>query len=341
MKSQSPPAMYPTSAQNRSGEVALVTGGAGFLGSHIAAHLVASGSEVIALDDLSAGYRENVPPGARLVVGSILDRDLLRRLFRESHFTYVYHFAAYAAECLSHHVRTFNYENNVIGTSNLITESIRAAIKVFVFASTAGVYGSNNELLHEEATPRPEDPYGIAKYAMELDLQAAQRIFGLSHVTFRLHQDLADRYRNVVGIYMRQALQQQPMVIFGDGLQTRPFSYVGDVVPNIVECVHIASAVGQVINLGGTEAHSVLELSRLVASAVGVEWRVQHEPSRTEPRQLQLDHTRARRIFGCAPPTPLHLGLEKTALWAKNHVREPRPPFAIDLDSQLPPSWRA
>jgi UDP-glucose 4-epimerase len=335
------------SRRTTSNRVALVTGGAGFLGSHVAEYLLASGSEVVVLDDLSGGYQENVPYGARLVIGSILDRDLLRQLFGDYNFTHIYHFAAYAAECLSHHIRNFNYMNNVVGTSNLITEAVQKAVSVFVFASSAGVYGPREGLLREDTVPQPEDPYGIAKYAMELDLQAAFRLFGLRYVIFRLHnvygekQDLADRYRNVVGIYMRQGLRGQPMTVFGDGLQTRNFSYVRDVVPHIVKSVDIESALGQVINLGGEQAFTVLELSKMVADAIGVKWEVQHEPQRLEVRKLILDHTRARRIFGFTSETPLQLGLECMAQWAKNHMREPRPFRLVELDVNLPPAWRA
>jgi len=154
-------------------------------------------------------------------------------------------------------------------------------------------------------------------------------------------QDLADRYRNVVAIYMRQGLRGQPMTVFGDGLQMRNFSYVRDVVPHIVKSVDIESALGQVINLGGEQAYTVLELSRMVAHAIGVEWEVQHEPQRLEVRKLNLDHTRARRIFRFTSETPLQLGLEYIAQWAKNHMREPRPFRFVELDINLPPAWRA
>lgn len=333
------------SLRAQTGRCALVTGGAGFIGSHVAENLVAAGLDVVVLDDLSGGYRENVPPGARLIVGSILDRELLKRLFDDSGVMFVYHFAAYAAECLSHHIRNFNYMNNVVGTANVITEAVRARVKAFVFASSAGVYGSSSVLLDEDTTPRPEDPYGIAKFAMELDLQAASRLFGLPYVIFRLHnvygerQDLSDPYRNVVGIFMRQALSGQPMTIFGDGSQTRNFTYVADVVPHIVRAVNEEGALGQIINLGGTETHSVVDLSRMVARAAGVEWNVRHEPPRVEPHQLRLDHSRARQILGFSPKTSLSAGLERMITWANENLREPRPFRLMELETLLPPAW--
>src|SRR5512136_2185483 len=165
----------------------LVTGGAGFMGSHVADELVSMGHEVVVLDDLSGGSRDNVNPGARFVEGSVLDHALVDRLFAEHEFDYVYHLAAYAAEGLSHFIRRFNYTNNLIGSVNLINESVKHHIRCFVFTSSIAVYGANQLPMREDLTPLPEDPYGIAKYAVELDLHAAHRLFGLDYIIFRPH----------------------------------------------------------------------------------------------------------------------------------------------------------
>src|SRR5262245_14871548 len=153
--------------------VSLVTGGAGFIGSHVAEHLVEMGHQVVVLDDLSGGFADNVPKEAAFVRGSILDRELIETLFQEHNFAYVYHLAAYAAEGLSHFIRRFNYHNNLVGTMNLVNESARCGVKCFVFTSSIAVYGSAPVPMTEATTPQPEDPYGIAKYAVELDLMAA------------------------------------------------------------------------------------------------------------------------------------------------------------------------
>src|SRR6201997_3203308 len=152
----------------------LVTGGAGFIGSHVARHLINMGSQVVVLDDLSGGYEDNVPPGATFVRGSILDHKLIDSVFDRYKFDYVFHLAAYAAEGLSHFIRRFNYTNNVIGTVNLINAAVRYDTKCFVFTSSIAVYGSARPPMTEETIPQPEDPYGVAKYAVELDLRAAR-----------------------------------------------------------------------------------------------------------------------------------------------------------------------
>src|SRR6185436_1963815 len=161
------------------------------------------------------------PPGTKFIEGSINDAALIKQLFAEYQFDYVFHLAAYAAEGLSHFIKHFNYTNNLLGSVNLINASVNQGVKCFVFTSSIAVYGRNQLPMTEELVPQPEDPYGIAKYAVELDLREAHEMFGLNYVIFRPHnvygenQNIGDRYRNVIGIFMNQILQGQPMTVFG------------------------------------------------------------------------------------------------------------------------------
>ncbi|MFZ1691816.1 MAG: NAD-dependent epimerase/dehydratase family protein, partial [Flavobacteriales bacterium] len=139
--------------------VSLVTGGAGFMGAHVVKELLAMGHTVVALDDLSGGFADQVDPRATFVKGSITDHDLVERLFAEHRFDYVYHLAAYAAEGLSHFIRRFNYTNNLIGSVNLINASVRHGVKCFVFTSSIAVYGALPPPMREDMVPKPEDPY--------------------------------------------------------------------------------------------------------------------------------------------------------------------------------------
>src|SRR5450631_3301901 len=157
----------------------LVTGGAGFMGSHVAEHLLRMGHRVVVLDDLSGGFEENVPSGATFVRGTIVDHELIKHLFETYDFKYVYHLAAYAAEGLSHFIKRFNYNNNLIGSVNLINESINHNVKCFVFTSSIAVYGSGQSPMTEDMTPIPEDSYGIAKLAVEQELKVSHEMFGL------------------------------------------------------------------------------------------------------------------------------------------------------------------
>src|SRR5688572_17126474 len=255
----------------------LVTGGAGFIGSHVADALIARGHEVHVLDDLSGGFRDNVPADAAFTHGSVADVDGVERLFARGRFTHVYHLAAYAAEGLSHFIKRFNYTNNVIGSANLLNASINYGVECFVFASSIAVYGASPELpMTEATTPEPEDSYGIAKYAIELELRACRKMFGLEYSIFRPHnvfgprQNIGDRYRNVIGIFMNQILQGQPMTIFGDGTQTRAFSYIGDVAPIVAEAVDVPAARDAIFNVGADTPCSLNDLARAVAAAMGV-----------------------------------------------------------------------
>ena len=227
--------------------MSLVTGGAGFMGSHVADHLLAKGHNVVVLDDLSGGFRENVPAGATFVEGSITDHELIDRLFDRHSFDYVYHLAAYAAEGLSHFIKRFNYNNNLIGSVNLVNASINHEVKCFVFTSSIAVYGAGQSPMSEEMIPVPEDSYGISKLAVEQELRVSHEMFGLDYVIFRPHnvygerQNIGDRYRNVVGIFMNQLLRGEPMTIFGDGMQQRAFTHIDDVAPIIAASVDFPS----------------------------------------------------------------------------------------------------
>jgi UDP-glucose 4-epimerase len=326
----------------------LVTGGAGFLGAHVAAELLRRGHEVVVLDDLSGGLESQVPAGARFVRGSVLDDALVERLFREARFEVVFHLAAYAAEGLSPFIRRFNYENNVVGSMTVLNAAVRHDVRRLVFTSSIAVYGTGELPLRETTTPRPEDPYGIAKYAVELDLAAATREFGIEHTIFRPHnvygelQSMRDRYRNVVGIFLNQVLAGRPLTIFGDGRQTRAFTYVGDLVPAIVDGGFLDAARDRTFNVGGDAASSVRELADTLLEVTGARVPVEHLPARHEVVHAWADHTLARELLGARlDATSLRDGLARTWAWARTLGPQETPPFAaIEIHKGLPPSWR-
>lgn len=325
----------------------LVTGVAGFLGSHVADHLLAAGWEVIGLDDLSGGLLENVPRAAKFYQGSILDQDLLRRIFSQHRIEFVYHLAAYAAEGLSHFIRRFNYSNNVIGSMNVLNDAVRAEVACLVFTSSIAVYGAADIPMREDTHPTPEDPYGIAKRAVELDLMAARRMFGLNYLIFRPHnvygerQHLGDRYRNVIGIFMNQLLQNQPMTVFGDGTQTRGFTYVDDVAPLLARAIDLPETYNQVYNIGADKPITINELAALVAEAMGKPCTIRRLPARQEVKHAVADHSRLARVFGYRAVWELRDGLRRMAEWAKSvGSRKPSVFPDVELEKNLPPSWK-
>lgn len=326
---------------------ALVTGAAGFIGSHVADECLNLGMTVVATDDLSGGYRENVPKGAKWVHGDLRDASFVASLWKHGPYDVVYHLGAYAAEGLSHYIRAFNYRTNLEASVNLINQSVLHDAQRFVFTSSIAVYGRGQVPMTEDMLPRPEDPYGIAKYAVELDLAAAYSMFGLRYTIFRPHnvygerQNIADRYRNVIGIFMNAVLRGEPMPVFGDGLQTRAFSHVADVAPLIARSPLVEASVNETFNVGADRPYSIIELAREVADTFGVEARLEHLPARDEVVHAFSDHTKVHRVFDPSSPIPLAEGLGRMAAWVKEHG--PRQPIDfvsdIEVPRNLPPSW--
>ncbi len=327
-------------------KTSLVTGGAGFIGAHVSRELLKLGHKVVVLDDLSGGFEDHVPEGAEFVKGSITNVELVDRLFDQHGFDYVYHLAAYAAEGLSHFIRRFNYQNNLIGSINLINASIRHKIDCFVFTSSIAVYGALEPPMREDMAPQPEDPYGVAKLAVEQDLKAAHEMFGLDYVVFRPHnvygefQNIGDRYRNVVGIFMNQLMQNKPLSVFGDGLQTRAFSYIGDMAPHLANCVNVAKARNQVFNIGADKEYTVKELAQTTMDAMGMTGELLYLPARNEVVHAYADHSKAQRIFGAGADTTLAEGLKRMADWARNAGSRQSSRFSnIEITENLPSFW--
>ncbi|WP_207512793.1 NAD-dependent epimerase/dehydratase family protein [Longitalea luteola] len=325
----------------------LVTGGAGFIGSHVARSCLELGHKVIVIDDLSGGFEDNLPPGVLFIKGSVYDNELLKQIFETYTINFVYHLAAYAAEGLSHFIRRFNYDNNLIGSVNLINLAVLHKVDCFVFTSSIAVYGAGQLPMTENMVPEPEDPYGIAKYSVELDLMAARRLFGLNYIIFRPHnvygenQNIGDRYRNVIGIFMNEIMNGRELTIFGDGEQTRAFSYISDVAPVIARSVHVREAYNEIINIGGDNAYSVNYIARLIADAFGVVASIKYYEARKEVLHAFCDHTKARNYFGEVTHTHIEEGIKKMAAWAKlKGARSSTVYDNIEIEENLPVIWR-
>jgi UDP-glucose 4-epimerase len=324
----------------------LVTGGAGFMGSHVAEQLIRMGHNVVVLDDLSGGFQDNVPKKAEFVQGSVLDHELINRLFDRHSFDYVYHLAAYAAEGLSHFIKRFNYNNNLIGSVNLVNAAVNHGVKCFVFTSSIAVYGAGQSPMSEDMIPVPEDSYGISKLAVEQELRVSHEMFGLDFIIFRPHnvygerQNIGDRYRNVVGIFMNQLLRGEPMTIFGDGLQQRAFSHIDDVAPVIAESVNCFAARNQIFNVGADVPYTVNELATIVADAMGRPCNVSYLDARNEVKIAFSDHSKSERIFGSRVKTTLSDGVHAMSEWVRSHgARESCNFDDIEIAKNMPPSW--
>jgi UDP-glucose 4-epimerase len=328
-------------------KISLVTGGAGFMGSHIIDELIIMGHQVIVLDDLSGGFEHNINSNALFVKGSIVDEYVLDKIFLDYNINYIFHLAAYAAEGLSHFIRKFNYENNLVGSINLINRAVKHEIERFVYTSSIAVYGSNQTPMVESLTPMPEDPYGISKYAVELDLKAADEMFGLKYTIFRPHnvygerQNHGDAYRNVLGIFINNIMKGKPMTVFGDGKQTRAFSYIGDIAPHIAQSINFSEAENEIFNIGAEKPYTVLELAEIIAKHMNVKPDIIFLDARNEVVDAYSSHFKARKVFDINADTDIQVGVKKMVDWSKSIGPMDSNKFGnIELDKNMPPSWK-
>ncbi len=326
----------------------LITGGAGFIGSHVAKHCLAMGHKIVILDDLSGGFEDYIPESehVKFIIGSITDAALVKQIFLDDKIDYVYHLAAYAAEGLSHFIRSFNYTNNLTGSVLLINEAVKHKVKCFVFTSSIAVYGKGQLPMTEDMVPTPEDPYGISKYAVELDLKAAHEMFGLNYVVFRPHnvygenQNIGDKYRNVIGIFMNQIMQGKQLTIFGDGTQTRAFSYIDDVAIPIAKCINIPEALNEVFNIGADKPFTVNDLAEVVCNEFGVTPNINYLSARNEVMHAYSSHEKAHRVFGAPTGIQLAEGISYMANWAKKvGARQSKEFGNIEITEKLPDGW--
>ena len=282
----------------------IITGAAGFMGSHVAEILQAEGHAVLGIDDLSGGFVENIPQGVTFEKKSVTDE--LDDLFQKFKPEAVFHLAAYAAEGLSHHIPVFNYTNNVVGTANVWSAAYRAGSRHFVFTSSIAAYGHPHaDQPFDETTPCvPCDPYGTAKLACEHHIRAGYDYHGgPAYTIFRPHnvfgrrQNVSDPYRNVVGIYMARARENRPMPVFGDGSQTRSFSHIRSVAHAMAMAPFVGGARNQTFNIGGDEPMSVRDLAENIAREFGIKPNLEFQSARKEVTQAHCRHEMARRVF--------------------------------------------
>ena len=311
----------------------LITGVAGLLGSRLADWIIENKSEVEVwgIDDLSGGYRENVNPKVNFITNNLVkDTDLLSHVFQTQKFDYVFHFAAYAAEGLSPFIRTFNYDNNLRATAFIVNECIKNNVKRLVFTSTLAVYGhQDGNMFDEVQVPKPIDPYGVAKYGCEMDIQIAGEQHGLDwciirpHNVYGIKQNIWDKYRNVLGIWMFQYLNGEKLTIFGDGLQTRAFSYIDDSLEPLWNSATNEFASKQIINLGGTKEVSIKHACNTLIKIMGG-GEISFEEERHEVKHSIPTWEKSVEILGFEHKTDLEEGLTKMWEWAKQQPMRER-----------------
>jgi UDP-glucose 4-epimerase len=321
----------------------LITGVAGLLGSRLAEWVLENTDyRVIGVDDLSGGYEENIPNGVnfyelnlsktdfdeeydiRSVEGpSLYEYKTLKDVFEDNNPEYVFHFAAYAAEGLSPFIRCFNYENNLVATANIVNMCIKYNVTRLVFTSSMAVYGNQETPFHEGMIPQPIDPYGVAKYACEMDIQIAGEQHGLDwciirpHNVYGVNQNIWDKYRNVLGIWMYQHLNGKPMTIFGDGEQTRAFSYIDDSLQPLWNSAVREEASKQIINLGGIYETSIKDACDVLRQVIEDDAQVLYLEPRHEVKHAHSTYQKSVDVLDFEHSTNLKNGISQMWEWAR------------------------
>jgi UDP-glucose 4-epimerase len=244
-------------------------------------------------------------------------------------------------------VKAHNYQTNVMGSVNLINAAVRSGVGFFGYASSVAVYGNGRVPMRESDPAVPDDSYGIAKLAVERELDVTMRKQGMAFTALRMHniygerQSMRDPYRNAVAIFINQILRGEPLTLYGDGQQMRAFTYVADIVPLFLRAAKSPRAAGGVFNVGSAATYTVAELADHVKRAMGVPGHpVAYLPARDEVMVAYTDNTLARSVLGGWADTGLADGLQRTVAWARARgSAELRRNLTLELQDEQVPEW--
>jgi UDP-glucose 4-epimerase len=325
----------------------LITGIAGLLGANFSRYLLSKGYDVIGIDDLSGGYESNVPEGCTFYKANLIQEDEIQKIFEGEKPDYVYHFAAYAAVCLSPFIRNYNYQNNVVCSANAINACINNSVKKIIFSSSMDVYGEQEPPFTEKMIPQPTDPYGIAKYAIELDLHAANKQFGLRYSIIRPHnvagvyQNIWDRYRNVIGIWIRKTLASEPITIYGDGSQIRSFSDIAFYMEPFEKLMSDHDS--ETFNIGADQHCTINELAdtfEKVANDLGYESNRVYLEKRQEVHTAYCDHAKANDLLDFCDNTNLEKTISSMFKWAVTQPRHSSGYMNYEIEKGMYSFWK-
>lgn len=330
----------------------VITGAAGLFGVNFIQYLLRETTEeIVGIDSLFGGNSDFLPehPRFQFFHGDLSDNEFqktIERLFQTKTIDYIFHFAAYAAEGLSPFIRCFNYSNNLVSTAFIVNMAIQYNVKRLVFTSSMAVYGDQIAPFHEDLVPKPIDPYGVAKYACEMDIQIAHQQHGLEYCIIRPHnvygpyQNIWDPYRNVLGIWTLKCLQGENMTIYGDGAQKRSFSYIGDILPCLWKAAIDERAKNQIINLGGKTPSSIVEAAQHLTKITGNE-KIVFLEKRHEVKLAFSTYEKSEQLLDYREETDLFTGLQKMWEWAKKQTPRTQKRWeTYEITKQLYSYWK-
>jgi len=335
----------------------LVTGSAGFMGSHLVDYLLTKGFKVYGVDDLSGGYLRNVNPKSHFTKLDLRDKKKTRDYINKIKPDLIYHLAADATEGRSQFTPLSCTERNYLAYLNLLVPAIKNGARRVVLTSSMAVYGAQRPPFHEGLDRKPEDLYAISKAAMEEATEVLSSVHGFEYVIVRPHnvygekQNIADPYRNVIGIFINRLLGGKPFYIYGDGKQKRSFSYIDDCTAPLAKCGLLEGINGEIINLGpGPEtAVTINELANTVLKEFFGTDNIPEKflPIHLTARPQEVKNAfstcdKAKRLLGFEPTTDLEEGIEKMIKWARKlGYQEPKYLKEVELISKnMPKTWK-
>src|SRR3989338_1803227 len=308
----------------------LVTGAAGFMGSHLVDALLDLGHEVYSLDDLSGGYMENVNPKSHFVQIDLREREKVEEFINETKPQIIFHLAADATEGRSQFTPINCTQRNYMAYLNLLVPAIRNKVEKVILTSSMSVYGSQKPPFVETMDRKPEDIYAISKTSMERATEILSEVHGFKYVIIRPHnvygprQNLADPYRNVIAIFINCLLNNKHFYIYGKGEQKRAFSYIDDFTPYFAQSGFSKECNGEVINIGPKEGHTINELVNIVLKVFFPDGNV---PKHLKPQYLPLrpqevmeaycTNDKAKKLLGYTTSVTLKQGVRKMIEWAR------------------------
>lgn len=323
----------------------LITGNAGMIGSVLANFFLKRGYKIIGIDNLSGGFFRNVNSKVKFYQIDICNDKQIKLIFQIEKPDYVIHCAAYAAEILSPFIRNYNYTNNIIGSINIINACINNNVKKIINFSSFATYGSGNPPFKETDIRNPKDCYGIAKLAVEMDLQEAYEHFGLRYSTVLPHnviseyQNYYDRYRNAIAIWVRQCYLQEDITIYGDGTQTRAFSdckYLCEPIEKLLENYD-----GEIFNIGSDNPITILEAANLVLKIGNGSNKILFLPQRKEVKNAYCSHDKAKEKLGFYDKTDLELVIKNMFNQIKTIPRPKEIPFMeYEIEKNMYSFWK-
>lgn len=329
----------------------LVTGAAGFIGSYICEELLKKNYTVIAVDDLSLGFKHNIPKNDKLIFRKcdLTQKDPINSIVKTYKPQLIFHLAAWAHEGLSQFLPSKITETNYNAFLNVLSAGINSKFKKIVVFSSMSVYGNQEPPFEETMDRKPVDIYGIAKTAMENATEVLAKVYGFKYVIVRPHnvygprQSMTDPYRNVVAIFINRMLLNKPFYIYGNGQQKRAFTYIDDLVPSIIKSGLITSIENTIFNVGPRQEYTI----NMLAKIINEEFSSKLKPIYIAKRPAEVDHAyctsrKAEKELGYTTSVDLRTGLKKTIEWAKK-IGYQKPTYLdqVEIHSNLlPKTWQ-